>query len=117
MPNFVRTLVCCLSLLSAGPTLAATLDWDRNAEPDMKDYQVYGCFTANCVLIKSSSTLLGTVVQTASGVRPSMAVLTAGKEGSLGVVARDQSLNESGLSVPLNFDQVAPQSPVGLTLR
>lgn len=32
---------------------AATLIWDRNTEADMKDYQVWACFTPNCVVIKT----------------------------------------------------------------
>ena len=51
------------------PVLAfADVDWSPNSEPDMKDYQVYGCLTPSCVLIKASSTFLGTVPQTTGAV-------------------------------------------------
>ncbi len=97
---------------------AATLSWDRSAETDMKDYQVWACFTPNCVVIKSPGMLQGTpVVQTAPGVRPSISFAAEGKEGAVAISARDQSLNESGLSVPFPFDKVAPGAPVGLTLQ
>lgn len=92
--------------------MAATLDWQPNSEPDMKDYQVWGCFTPNCVVIKTQAMLLGTVPHVAgSTARPSFVVDIANKEGALAVSARDQSLNESPLSVPRPFDRVAPAAP------
>lgn len=107
-----------IGLLVAGQAGAATLEWDRNSEPDMKDYAVWACFTPSCIVIKSASTLQpGPVAQTASGVRPSYQLDIVGKEGSVAVSARDQSLNESGLSVPLPFDVRAPLTPAGVTLR
>lgn len=91
---------------------AATLTWDRNAESDMKDYQVWACFTPSCVVIKSPSMLQpGTVLQPASGVKPSYVLDIAGKEGAAAISARDQSLNESGLSVAVPFDQKPPAVP------
>jgi len=91
---------------------AATLTWDRNGESDLKDYQVWACFTPACVIVKSASTLQPvTVVQTASGVKPSVVLDLAGKEGAVAVSARDLSLNESGLSVAVPFDFKAPVAP------
>jgi hypothetical protein len=37
---------------------------------------------------------------------------TTNKVGSVAVSARDQSLNESVLSVPVPFDALAPAAPV-----
>lgn len=94
-----------------GTAYAESLQWVRNSEPDMKDYQVYACFTPSCVLIKSGSTLQpGNVSQPAAGVVPSFIMNLAGKEGSIGVLARDLSLNESALSV-IPFDKTPPLSP------
>ncbi len=111
---FVLAAVICAPMLA----MAATLDWDRNSEPDMKDYQVYACFTPSCVVIKSATMIQpGTVLQPAVGVKPSYVIDVAGKEGSVAVTARDQSLNESPLSVPVPFDQKAPDSPKNPALR
>ena len=105
-------LFTILFLCWASAAAAATLVWDRNSESDMKDYQVWACFTLNCVVVKSPANLQpGTVPQTASGVKPSVAFDTTNKEGSVAVSARDQSLNESGLSVAVPFDQKAPAIP------
>lgn len=102
----------------AGLAEAATLEWDRNAEPDMQDYQVWACFTPSCVVIKSPAMLQpGTVVQTAAGVRPSYIIDIAGREGAMAISARDRSLNESGLSVSVPFDRVSPSIPVNPILR
>ncbi len=112
----VTGLLTCLT--AAGPVLAATVEWDRNGEPDMKDYQVWACFTPNCIVVKSAATLQpGMVLQPAPGVKPSYALDIAGKEGAVAVSARDLSLNESGLSVAVPFDKVAPAIPVNPTLR
>ena len=105
-------VVGLLVFLAAGVAEAATLTWDRNSETDMKDYQVWACFTPGCVVIKTAGMLQpGTVLQPAVGVRPSYNLDIAGKEGAVSVSARDQSLNESGLSVPVPFDQKAPAVP------
>jgi hypothetical protein len=97
---------------------AATLEWDRNTETDMKDYQVWACFTANCVVIKSAATLQpGAVVQPAVGVIPSYILNITGLEGSVAISARDLSLNESALSVPVPFDAKAPGVPVAPRFR
>lgn len=113
MGLMVAVLVGC-----AGWAEAATLDWDRNAEADMQDYQVWACFTPSCVVIKSPAMLQpGTVVQPAAGVRPSYIIDIAGREGAVAISARDRSLNESGLSVPVPFDRVAPLNPANPTLR
>jgi hypothetical protein len=108
--------LCVIASFFVAYARAETLQWDRNTETDMKDYQVYACFTPSCVLIKSAATLQpGTVVQPVSGVIPSYTINLSGKEGSVGVLARDLSLNESALSA-LPFDKSAPVGPVNLRL-
>lgn len=121
MSGMMRRL--CVLVVLAFPllpmlALAATLDWDRNTEPDMKDYQVYACFTPSCVVIKSATMLQpGAVLQPAVGVKPSYVLDIAGKEGAAAITARDQSLNESPLSVPVPFDQKAPLAPTNPAFR
>lgn len=111
-------LAAALTLLSATAAQSATLDWDRNAEPDMKDYQVWACFTPSCVVIKNAASQFGAPIpQSPSGVRPSSVIDTTGKEGAFAVSARDLSLNESGLSVAVPFDKVAPKTPTGPALQ
>lgn len=119
LESLVRLFVLALVMLCAPMlSLAATLDWDRNAEPDMKDYQVYACFTPSCVVIKSAAMLQpGAVLQPAVGVKPSYVLDVTGKEGAVAITARDQSLNESPLSVPVPFDQKAPLAPANPALR
>lgn len=114
----MKYLLVILMLALPVTVSAATLTWERNTETDMKDYQVWACFTPSCVVIKSSSMLQpGLITQPAVGVKPTASLNTTGKEGSVAVSARDQSLNESGLSVPANFDQVAPLTPANLILQ
>jgi len=98
--------------LFASPVLAATLTWDRNSEIDMKDYAVYACFTANCIVTKTPTMLQpGFTLQPTVGVLPTHTLDIVGKEGSVAVTARDQVLNESSLSVQVPFDAKAPVSP------
>lgn len=100
------------------PALASTLEWERNLEIDMKDYQVWVCTTPSCVVTKSPSTLQpGTITQTAPGIRPQVIIDLTGKEGAVAVSARDQSLNESGLSVSVPFDQRPPLTPTGVVIK
>lgn len=110
----LRVTLLVLSLVLSGTNLpAATLDWDRNAETDMQDYQVWACFTPNCIVTKSATTLQpGTIPQPVAGVRPSYVFDIVGREGAVAVSARDASLNESGLSVPRPFDFLAPAVPL-----
>lgn len=107
----LMALVLALGCAVLAEVEAATLTWDRNTETDMQDYQVWACFTPNCVVVKSAATLQpGAVVQPATG-NPSYVIDTAGREGSVAVSARDRSLNESGLSVAVPFDQRPPANP------
>lgn len=111
-PMIVGMMAAALALGCAGLAEAATLTWDRNAETDMQDYQVWACFTPSCVVVKSAATLQpGTVVQPATGVNPQYVIDLAGREGSIAISARDRSLNESGLSVAVPFDQRPPANP------
>jgi len=117
---FVELLMCGMLLggFAVGMAEAATLTWDRNGESDMKDYQVWACFIPSCVVVKSPSMLQpGTVLQPAVGVRPSYTIDIDGKEGSVAISARDQSLNESPLSVPVPFDRKAPDAPKNPALQ
>jgi len=101
----------CLSGFLTTPTEAATLQWDRNAEEDMLDYQVWACETPNCVVVKAPANLKATVPQTAAGVVPQWVIPATLLEGTFAVSARDNSRNESGLSVPVPFDQRPPAVP------
>lgn len=113
----VLLAVSALLIALASGAQAKDLVWDRNAETDMKDYQVWACETPNCVVLKTQANLKATIPQTAVGVVPKWTLPTTMLEGSLAVSARDQSLNESGLSVPVPFDQVAPVIPVNPRLQ
>ncbi|MCS6302365.1 MAG: hypothetical protein H8K07_01665 [Nitrospira sp.] len=102
-----------LGLGLAGAAQAVTLEWDRNAEPDMRDYRIWACTTPSCVVVKSNATLKATVPQPPEGKVPSWIVpgVLLGKPGSIAISARDQSLNESALSVALPFDTAPPAAP------
>lgn len=105
-------LICALVSLSLiGVAQAKTLEWDRNSEPDMKDYQIWICATPNCVVVKSAATLKATVPHTPVGKVPSWVMPDAIRDGAVAVSARDKSLNETALSVPLSFDSAAPKVP------
>jgi hypothetical protein len=112
LKRLITLTVLLVALVLPALGQAATLTWDRNSEADMQDYQVWACFTPNCIVTKSAAMLQpGTVLQPAVGVSPSYVIDIAGKEGSAAISARDKSLNESGLSVPVPFDKVAPANP------
>lgn len=115
----MKTLLTLLfSFLFVTLIQAATLDWDRNSESDMKDYAVYACFVPNCVVLKGAGTLQpGFVNQPASGLKPQYVIDLSGREGSIAISARDLSLNESGLSVSVPFDQRAPAIPLNPAFR
>jgi len=116
--KYLLLLFMLLTFLLPLPAFAATLDWDRNTETDMQDYQVWACFTKDCVVIKSASTLQpGAVLQPAVGVVPSYILNIAGLEGNVAVSARDTSLQESVLSVSAPFDAKAPGAPVNPRFR
>lgn len=107
-----------LTLWLASVAQAATLSWDRNSEEDMKDYQVYGCFTKGCTVERSQAMLRSNPIsQPEVGTIPTFDIDLDGKEGALAVTARDTSGNESPLSVPLPFDRMAPASPTAVKLK
>lgn len=91
---------------------SATLQWDRNSEPDMSNYEIYTC-TPNptCTIQQVPASRIGIVPQPAVGVVPSFTI-PAGTEGKIAVSASDSTGNESGLSVPVPFDAKAPLVPV-----
>lgn len=116
MVTLFFSLLTVLALSYSGQ--AATLEWDANLESDMKDYRVYACFTAGCTLAKTPAMLQPSVVpHPPVGTKPSLIIDLSNKQGSIGVTARDQNLNESGLSVSLPFDQAPPLIPVNPMLR
>ena len=98
------------------PAFSATLSWDRNSEVDMQDYLVRQCVTVGCT-VTASSPVIATVLQPSIATKPSVAIDIAGQSGAFAVSARDTSRNESGLSVPVPFDQQAPSIPVNPTLQ
>lgn len=106
----------CVSLWNV-PADAKDLVWDRNTEADMQDYQVWACETPSCVVLKTQANLKATIPQTAAGVVPKWTIPATMLEGSVAVSARDQSLNESGLSVAVPFDQKAPAIPLNPHLQ
>ena len=108
-----RTLAMIVAVAVMVPVLSEAKDlvWDRNTEPDMQDYQVWGCQTANCVVIKTQANLLATVPQVPVGSIPKWTLPAAMTYGQLAISARDTSLNESGLSVSVPFDLVPPLVP------
>lgn len=111
-------VVLCVSLLLVNLSPAAVLEWDRNIEPDIQDYQVWACFIPGCVIVKSATTLQpGVVLQPAVGAKPSYTIDITNKEGAVSVSARDTSLNESGLSVSVPFDQRPPLTPTGVVIK
>lgn len=113
----MKTLLCALVLALPVSAFANTLDWDRNSEPDMASYSVYACFTPGCVLARNAGMHQGVTLQTTAGVKPAFEIDLAGKEGTIGVTAKDTSGNESGFSVPVPFDKVAPSTPANPMLR
>ncbi len=113
--------LAALSVLLAWPLAAPTeaaskLVWDRNVEPDMDHYNVYGCFAKGCTVTQDSASKVGTVAQVPVGSIPEFP-LPAGQEGALAVSAVDQAVNESDLSVPVPFDAKAPAVPVNPRLQ
>lgn len=102
------------------PVLAtgAVLEWDRNTEADLRDYVVYACFTPGCTVQRTAAMQQpGRIVQSPVGVKPTATIDLAGREGSVAVTANDTGGNESGLSVSVPFDQLAPAVPRNPVLK
>jgi len=108
----LMAVVAVLGILGIVQAQAATLQWDRNTEADMKEYEVYTC-TPNptCTVLQTVATRVGVVQQPAVGVIPSFP-LAPGTEGKVAVSASDVTGNESGLSVSIPFDSKGPLPPV-----
>ena len=96
------------------PAFALTLEWDRNTEPDMKEYNIYGCDTGTTCTIPTVK--IGAVTQPPIGIIPSFAI-PANKEGRRSVTAIDTSGNESAVSVSVPFDVLAPTVPLNPRLK
>jgi len=114
VPGMMRMffLISGFSLLFPITGHAATLQWDRNTEADMKEYEVYTC-TPNptCTVLQTVATRIGVVSQPVVGVVP-VFVLPPNTEGKVAVSASDVTGNESGLSVSIPFDAKAPVVPI-----
>jgi len=108
----VFALIALVAVLDIVKAHAATLQWDRNSEADMKEYEVYTC-TPNptCTVLQTIATRIGVVPQTAVGVIPQF-IFPPGTEGKTAVSASDLTGNESGLSVSIPFDSKSPLTPV-----
>lgn len=110
MRQFITSLFLSLTILVlAGPAFALTATWQKNVEPDMKDYGVYMCFTKGCTVVKNLA-MFQSYVSHVAGVNPSYPIPPS-IEGAMAISARDLSLNESGVTVSVPFDQVGPQVP------
>jgi hypothetical protein len=110
---FLSIIFCALAV---SPAYALTLEWDRNSEPDVKEYGVFMCSVPGCTVVMSPATRIGTVSQPLAGVKPTWPI-APNTQGVLAVNARDFSQNESGLSVAVFFDAVAPGIPANLVLK
>lgn len=122
----IRRLAILLGLcggLLASVAWSATLNWDRNVEPDTKEYRVYFCKPGpTCTVVRDPVNRFGVVPQPAVGVIPSFLIPAAWTVGVAAVTAVDTSGNESGLSVSVPFpavpaDLTAPASPRNLRLQ
>ena len=102
----VLVAVLCLPVWAAAATEA---NWARNSEADLLQYRVYTCQVKGCTAVKGV-TPAATIPQTAAGVRPKW-TLPVNVEGALAVTAVDTSNNESGASVSVPFDTMAPAIP------
>ena len=113
----IWSLLSLVLVLSVGDALAATLTVDRNSESDMDHYNVYACFIPGCTVLQNSAMRQPlTMPQSAVGLRPTATIDLTAREGRVAVSAADVSGNESGLSVPLPFDQRAPTVSLNPTL-
>jgi hypothetical protein len=83
--NVLLAVAIGLAVLLSSVASAKDLVWDRNTESDMQDYQVWGCQTANCVVIKTQANLLATVPQVAVGTTPKWTLPSTMTQGSLAV--------------------------------
>lgn len=109
-------------LLATTVSFAATLEWNRNSESDMKQYNVYICRVAGCVSSDVGQTWVGVVSQPVVGLKPFF-VLPDNVIGAVAVTAENVSGQKSGPSVSLPFTTVpvvipvTPSIPTGLLLR
>lgn len=117
----MKSVLCALGLLAivavAPVAHAATASWTGNPEPDVETYKIYGCLTGGCTVAKTPAMLLGTAPHLGAGVTHTFAIDLAGREGAIAISARDFAQNESGLSVSVPFDKLAPSVPATPTLQ
>jgi len=113
----MKLFICALFivLVMAGQARAASFAWDRETDPTVTKYTVYGCFTAGCVVTASPTLKQADIAQPASGVVPLWPV-PANTQGMLAVTASNSN-GESAMSVPLPFNLLVPAPPVNLRLQ
>lgn len=112
----IRYILCAVMLAVPVTASAITYVWDRNTEADMASYSFYACTTPGCTPSKNT-TPVGVIPQTAVGVLPTFDYNISSIEGAVAVTAKDKTGNQSGLSVLVPFDRVAPAAPVNLGLQ
>jgi len=110
-----HVLFSILFLGLASPVFALTASWDRNTEPDMKEYGVYMCNVKGCTVEKTPAQQVAVVPHPTVAGRVQWIVPTA-TEGTLAVTARDTSGNESELSNQVPFDMLAPKAPTAASV-
>lgn len=113
----MKTWLVVVMLLVSTPAFAINLEWNRNSEADMRDYNVYVCQVAGCTVQPIASAKVGTVVQPAVGVIPKFTLAPTFTVGAVAVTAVDTSGNESALSNTVFFDVAPPGAPSGLVKK
>jgi hypothetical protein len=112
--------VCVFFGVLAAPTFARDATWTRNTEPDMKQYRVWLCKVAGCVVQRTNNTPFALVEQTPLDVTPSVTI-PDDLAGDAAVDAVDQAGNASPLSNHASFSVVLPDlppaAPVGFSVR
>lgn len=112
----MKHLLLLVLWLSPLPAFALTAEWERNTEPDMKEYAVYMCETKGCTVSQTPIMQKAVVPHPLQGVKPTWPV-PDNKEGAIAVSARDASGNESPLSNVVPFDSLKPLTPAGLAVK
>ena len=111
MRTIIWVIVLTLSSLATPGWAVTILKWDRNAETDMKEYNVYACLTPGCVVAQTAAMKQApAITQVAVGVVPQW-TLPLNAEGTVAVSAINTMLNESGLSVAIPFKTKPPAVP------
>jgi len=88
------------------------LAWDRNTEPDMKEYRVYQCATTPCA---ASGTPFATVIHT--GTPAFFSTSIPDTDQFYVVYAVDTALNVSAPSSTVQANLLAPASPSNVRIQ